>query len=293
MDLDLSRGTERTQRRYITTACEVVAVVLETLSPTNPGDLWQAVRNEDRICERFDIPKNVGIKESDRIVYIKALAESYMNATSSNIKRQVLSIIADLTTLKEIRDFIPGLTKYMFCKARKHHLEHGRGFHLISKPTPRVRYDVTMLDHFLDFVTSPYIIQDLPFGQKQLKLSSGETLQTPNVIRVSVNERIIRQYGQYCEENGLTPLSRSTLRRVLSACSASVRKSLQGLDSFAADGSKAFDELLCILDKLVDQGVDCIRVQSLKTKLKEGRNYLKADYKVSHCYRLKFRRLNY
>ena len=271
----------------------MVAVVLETLSPTNPSDLWQAVRKDDRICERFDIPKSICIKESDRVVYLKALAESYMNATSSNIKRQVLSIIADLTTLREVRQFIPGLTKYMFCKAREHHLEHGRGIHLISKPTPRVRYDVTMLDHFLDFITSPYIIQDLPFGQKQLKLSSGETLQTPNVIRMSVNERIISQYGQYCEENGLTPLSPSTLRRVLSACSASVRKCLQGLDSFAADGSKAFDELLRILDKLVDMGVDCYRVQSLKTKLKEGRNYLKADYKVSHSDRLKFRRHNY
>ena len=31
--------------------------------------------------------------------------------------------------------------------------------------------------------------------------------------------------------------------RILSECAASVRKSLQGLDYFAADGSKAFEDL--------------------------------------------------
>ena len=47
----------------------------------------------------------------------------------------------------------------------------------------------------------PYIAQDFPFGEKVLKLSSGEVVQTPNVIRMSVNERIINQYLQYYEES--------------------------------------------------------------------------------------------
>ena len=95
-DLDLSSGTERTQRRYITTACEVVAVELEALSPTNPSGLCQALQNDIRFCERLEIPKSVGIKGSDRVVYLKALAESNVNTTSSNIKRQVRSILANI-----------------------------------------------------------------------------------------------------------------------------------------------------------------------------------------------------
>ena len=33
------------------------------------------------------------------------------------------------------------------------------------------------------------------------------------------------------------------MTRILSECSASVRKSLQGLDYFAAEGARAFDDL--------------------------------------------------
>ena len=53
----------------------------------------------------------------------------------------------------------------------------------------------------MSFLTSPFIAQDFPFGEKVLKLSSGEVVQTPNVIRMSVNERIINQYLQYYEES--------------------------------------------------------------------------------------------
>ncbi|XP_032225518.1 uncharacterized protein LOC116608369 [Nematostella vectensis] len=110
-----------------------------------------------------------------------------------------------------------------------------------------------------------------------MKLSSGEVLSAPNVIRVSVNEKIEEQYLAYSEECKVDTLSRSILRRVLTTCSASF--SLQGLDNFAADGNKGFDDLLQIVDKLDELGaVD----GQLKRKLKEGRNYLKGDYKI-HC----------
>ena len=42
--------------------------------------------------------------------------------------------------------------------------------------------------------------------------------------------------------------------RILSACTASVRKSLQGLDYFAADGSKAFEDLSQVVKKVSETG---------------------------------------
>ena len=44
----------------------------------------------------------------------------------------------------------------------------------------------------------------------------------------------------------------STLYRVLHVCSASVRKSLQGLDNAGAQGAKAFEELELAAEKLSD-----------------------------------------
>ena len=117
----------------------------------------------------------------------------------------------------------------MFCEARKHRLTCGRGVLVAPKAGVRTRVDISQLDHFVNFITSPYIVQDLPFGERFLKLSSGEVIHTPNVIRVSVNERIIDQYLQYCQESEATPLSKSTLHRILSACSASVKNPSRGL----------------------------------------------------------------
>ena len=108
------------------------------------------------------------------------------------------------------------------------------------------------LDHFLTFITSPCVIQDLPFGEKTLKSSSNTEIKVPNVVRTLIPEQIVQQYLCYCDETGFAPMSRSTLCRILKVCSASVRKSLQGLDHVSAESAKAFDELAVIIDKLGD-----------------------------------------
>ena len=72
-----------------------------------------------------------------------------------------------------------------------------------------------MVDHFISFTTSQHVVQDLPFGQKKLTLSTGEVLEVPNVIRSLVPERIVQQYQEYCRESNITCLSRSSLLRIL------------------------------------------------------------------------------
>ena len=47
----------------------------------------------------------------------------------------------------------------------------------------RTRVDINQLDNFVNFITSPFIVQDLPFGERFLKLSCGELIHTPRVIR--------------------------------------------------------------------------------------------------------------
>ena len=66
--------------------------------------------------------------------------------------------------------------------------------------------------------------------------------------------------------------------RVLSSWAATVRKSLQGLDYIAADGGKAFDELIEMVLKLSND--DKVWVSRLQKALKEAKQYIKGDYKV-------------
>ena len=68
--------------------------------------------------------------------------------------------------------------------------------------------------------------------------------------------------------------------RIPAECKASVRKSLQGLDYFAAEGARAFEDLESLVRQLSELGLgkesDAIDTQSLKA----AKLYLKGDFKV-------------
>ena len=76
------------------------------------------------------------------------------------------------------------------------------------------------------------------------------------------------------------PYSQRTMQRILSSCAATTRKSLQGLDYIAADGAKGFDDIQMVVDKLCIAGLEKQTGNDLKQSLKEGKKYLKTDYKV-------------
>ena len=137
------------------------------------------------------------------------------------------------------------------------------------------------ISHFLDFITSPHMIQDFPFGGKKIMLSNKEVLEVPNVVRNMISERIIKHYNTYCAEVNATLLSRSTLIRILQVCSASTRKSLQGLDYISFAGAEAFENLENMVDRLKESmELDVPWVRQQKKSLKSGKRYLISDYKV-------------
>lgn len=138
----------------------------------------------------------------------------------------------------------------------------------------------TQLDHFLDFITSPHVIQDLPFGEKTIKLSTHEVVTVPNVIRMLIPESIVRQYLAYAEESKFTPLSRRTLLNILSVCAASTRKSLQGLDYISAAGAQAFEDLINVTERLEDHLMGMTWAREQRERLVSAKRYLKSDYKV-------------
>ncbi len=177
--------------------------------------------------------------------------------------------------------------------ARKHRLECGRGALPPPNKSTRMRIDCNQLSHFLCFITTPHIIHDLPFGQRYLRLSFGKVLgqrylrlsfgkvlETPNIIRTMIPQRILQQYQQFCKESAFEPYSRNTALRILSTCGATVRKSLQGLDYIAADGAKAFDDLCNLVERIEECGLSTQVGKSWKKSSKESKQYLKADCKI-------------
>jgi len=223
-------ANERTRRRHVRKAKQAVTAVLDEVAPNQHHQLWHAIASKP--LESLNSSEE---EEDIDNVLMEALAQCYTNADRWDTKRQILSIMADKVTYCTLQRWIPTLSRYRFTVARKHTLVQGRG--VLPKPQRRTRaVSQTKLDHFLDFILSPHMIQDLPFGEKTIKLSSKEVITVPNVVRLMIPEYIATQYQAYAEECGFTPLSRSTLLRILSVCSASTRKSLQGLDYISATG---------------------------------------------------------
>jgi hypothetical protein len=271
-----SRLSTRTKSVHLLKAKDAVVAVLDVVAPGDAGGLWKDIKSSQSVEKALNLKDD----PSEDKVYLQALAETYQNAVSWDTRRQILSIMADLVPYSVLRKYIPVITRYGVKAARHHKVQYGRGMSMPSSTSPKMYVNPTQLDHFLTFITSPHVIQDLPFGQRYLKLSDGRVLETPNVIRSMISQRIVDQYLQFSLETSFKPFSESTMKRILSSCTATVRKSLQGLDYIAADGAKSFDDLQMVVEKLCDHGLDKQTGNNLKITLKTGKQYLKTDYKV-------------
>ena len=120
------------------------------------------------------------------------------------------------------------------------------------------------VERFLRFIKSDVISQDTAYGTSSIKLDSGGELLVPKQIQKLIPARIIAQYFKICEETDFKPASPRTLLRIIEVCSASTRKSLQGLDTCTADGSEAFENLEEVVDKLYDAGLSDSEAQRLR-----------------------------
>ncbi|VDI16834.1 Hypothetical predicted protein [Mytilus galloprovincialis] len=260
--------SERSQRRYIQKAKDCVDLVLSTICP-GEGDLLAEV-----LFPSTNDQKNQMLAADPLLM---ALTDSFNKAETWTLRQQLLSIISKDKSFDEVSMLIPGLTRYRYYMSRHHEESEGCGMPILVKDTKRQKIDEGTLENFIDFITSSHIVKDLPFGEKTLKLSTGEIIKTPNVIRAIAPSSIVRQYKQYCEEENIVSLGTSTMYKILDECAASFRKSVEGIDYFIAEGGRAFNDLEGILDKVE---ITQEKTKELKTKLVEAKRYMKSDFKV-------------
>ena len=249
-------------------SCQLVCGVI---APNDPDKLYEAL---------------VTATEKQGLHDILSLTTAYKNAPTKNLKIQILSLyVLNYSTeeLKKLHGPIEKLSDRQIKKARHQAKINGPGVPLKKAISHRVRIDMVKLDHFLTFVDRPYFYQDVAYGQRTLKLESGERLAMPNIIRTVTRSTMIAQYLAFCEDDGFQPLSRATMYRVLKVREASQRKSLQGLDNVSADGAEGFQRITQIVEELEEEyGVSKDWCSDVKNRLKKAKCYLKTEYRV-HC----------
>ena len=272
-------ASERTRRRHLHKAQQAVGAVLEDVAPKQSEKLWYSL--VPSLNQQFSTDNESEDKDMDNVP-MNALTECYSNASAWDTRRQILSIMADKVTFQTLKKWIPDLTRYRFGIARKHTMLHGRGVPPPQTSHTKLFVSPKQLDHFLDFITGPHVIQDLPFGEKIITLSTNEVVTVPNVIRILIPESIVKQYLAYAEESNFTPLSRRTLLNILSVCAASTRKSLQGLDYISSAGAQAFEDLIDVAKRLGDHIMGMTWAKKQRERLVSAKHYLKSDYKVKN-----------
>ena len=263
--------TSKEERKvFVRKAKEACTIVCMAIAPADGARLFKAVCQDG----------NPNIENE-----LQTLLIAYKNAPTKKTKTQILSIYADSYPAKkliEVHESYEPVTEWEIRKAKLHAKNNGPGVPFEKLVFHRVRLDSVKVNHFLEFINRPYFHQDVAYGTRTLKLSSGEQLLMPNVVRTVARSTMLAQYLQYCNEEEFEPLSRETLYRILEVREASQRKALQGLDNVAADGATAFDIIERVVDELEKAGAEPEWAVNVKEKLNDGKKYLKTNYKV-HC----------
>ncbi|XP_064637531.1 uncharacterized protein LOC135493845 [Lineus longissimus] len=257
-----------TVRLYTQKAREAINLSLNCLAPGQ----------EEALLERVLQKEKKGVSPESELA---AIVKCYEDSKSWYTKRQLLSIIAEGRTKEQLQAMIPGLTVYRIDQARKHAKDIGSGQPVSVGPIEKSRLDDVKVDHFLDFVSQPEFLQDVAYGTKTIKLSHGEKLEIPNVVRSVISSRIIDLYLGYCEETGFSSLKRSSLFSIIQVCAASQKKSLAGLDNVVSEGTDAFETLHETINTLGECGHSSSWIEDKKRRLDKAKLYLKSDYKMN------------
>ena len=83
---------------------EVVTTVLELVAPNDAGLLWRSLKESSQINEQYNEPS------SSETSLLTALVESYKQATHHSTTKQILSVMADKLSFKDLEQLIPGLS---------------------------------------------------------------------------------------------------------------------------------------------------------------------------------------
>ena len=236
------------QQHCIPKATEDCKLVCNIIAPNNGQQLFEAMAS-------FSQGSLDDVTRVDDLV--ETIMNAYKNAEDKNTKTLILSLYAykySVSTLKKIHLPYGKLSTRQIHRARTHARTIGPGTVPQKKKYHRERVDMSKVDHFIDFINRPYFYQDVSYGGRILKFDNKKTMKMPNVVRTVTRSTMLSQYTQFCRKENFQPLSRSTLFKILEVREASQRKSLQRLDSTAADGSAGFHTVEMIVDSLVKGG---------------------------------------
>lgn len=201
----LEEVSDSTRRYFKRKSMQTCLTTLECIAPGQSSDLFELISKSTTAETTFADDKDI----------VGRLITLYNSASSRVTQLEILSLFVQDYSKAQLKEMIPGITKWRIDEARRHAALYGPGTSKEVTKAHRARMDPVKVDHFIDFISQPHFLQDVAFGTRIIKLSDGTTLEIPNVIRTVTSSRLVNLYIRSCHEKGFEPLGRSTLFSVL------------------------------------------------------------------------------
>ena len=173
-----------------------------------------------------------------------------------------------------------GCTKYKYDTAHKWQQEYGP----LSAPQKekifRKKMNLDAAKHFLEFLFTSELIQDIAYGTNTLIYSGGQKQLLPKSKLTMARSHTIKAYKKYCESLSIpVNISDTSLWNILNELKPSQRHALGGLDDISNSGLEGFSKLQQIISKLpLSKEVKDTLIKGLKN----GQKYLKFGF-TQHC----------
>jgi hypothetical protein len=211
------------------------------------------------------------------------LITAYNDSTDKVSKLQILSLVPERYSKTTVM-ILFGCTKYQAERCRK--MRQVVGAHapiLTYADIHRNRLPKNKVLHFLEFLHVSNLLHDTPLHSKDLQLSTGKTVEVPQMVLTITKQHAILLYLDHCTHNDYSPLSASSLRRVLDESKATQRKALQGLDNYVVRGSNALDNIKSLVEDVFEKFPEVIDGnEELASNTEKIRRFIKNEYQ-SHA----------
>ncbi|CAC5392141.1 unnamed protein product [Mytilus coruscus] len=197
----------------VTTLFRKTGVVLPVGTPVCIScrkELTRKELDEDTYEECSPKESQASYQREEALQYLNRFLEK---SESWQHRIQLLSMLSLFMTYQEVLQLIPDLTEFKYYTAKKHGEKFGYGLPVPPAETHRQKNGSNEIGQLLEFITSPHIIRDLPYGEKKLKLSDGTVQNVPNLVRCMGSSDIIQQQCTNLQllraQNGKGPCDRT------------------------------------------------------------------------------------
>lgn len=182
----------------------------------------------------------VNSKETETDPVVTHLMEAFGTCNSPSARCAVLSLIPKTFSKAKVAELF-GCSVYEISKARRVNKLYGACAIEPKKERVYSRLSIEKARHFIDFLFSTGLLQEVAYGTTKLQFECGDKVTVSDTILNGINEHAVKEYIIHCNEINFERLSRSTLLTLLVKMKPRNRKKLAGIDTFVVDGIEAYE----------------------------------------------------